>query len=80
MKLNTVAGTIHAKSATTKFVRLSSFESELEAATQAIKALRKFSNILNEMQIGSNHIKSNLYSDNLAMVNFIKGAKGPGKA
>jgi hypothetical protein len=78
-KLNTVAGAIHAKSATTKFVRLSSFESELEAATQAIKSLRKFSNILNEMQIGSNHIESNLYSDNLAMVNFIKGdgiAKG----
>jgi hypothetical protein len=76
-KLNPDAGSIHAKSQASTLVRLSSFESELEAATGAIKSLNKLATILAELGLAQH--EPLLYSDNEAMVNFVKGegmAKG----
>jgi hypothetical protein len=60
------------------FVGLSSFESELDSATGGMKTLRKLMNILEEMQVEYSE-QPVLYSDNEAMINFVKGegvAKG----
>ena len=76
-KLSPEAGAILAKTNATKFVRLSSFESELEAATGAIKTISRLSTMLSEL--GFSNKLPTLYSDNQAMVNFVKGegtAKG----
>lgn len=59
-------------------VRMSSFESELEGVTLAVKTLRRIVNILEEL--GFELIsKPKLYNDNLSMIRFVKGegvAKG----
>jgi len=59
-------------------VRMSSFESELEGVTLAVKTLKRIVNILEEL--GFELItKPKLYNDNLSMIRFVKGegvAKG----
>jgi hypothetical protein len=56
---------------------MSSFESELDAATSAIKSLSRIATVLEELGIDT--YPPLLYSDNEAMVNFVRGqgvAKG----
>jgi len=76
-RLNPASGSIHAKSTASTLVSMSSFESELDAATSAIKSLSRISTVLEELGIDT--YPPQLYSDNEAMVNFVKGqgvAKG----
>lgn len=78
IKLSPHSGSIMAKSKTTTCVVMSSFESELDGASLALKSVSRVENILKELQIEMNH-KPLLYSDNKAMIEFIKGkgiAKG----
>jgi hypothetical protein len=78
VKLSSTSGAIIAKSKTTSCVVTSSFESELDGASTALKSISRVRNILKELHIT---IKNQpiLYSDNQAMIEFIKGngiAKG----
>ena len=89
-KLNLKSGAVSAKSSATPAVNLSSFEGELEGITVNFKSLNRIINILIELNIELLYLNSeelethfNLqgqsYSDNLAMINFVKGegvAKG----
>ncbi len=50
---------------------MSSFESELDAATSAIKFLSRIATILEELGIDT--YPPQLYSDNEAMINFVRG-------
>jgi hypothetical protein len=77
-RLGNKSGGIQGKSTASHTVRLSSFESELDAATSAIKTVNRIRNILEEMNFIVKE-KPILYSDNEAMINFVKGegvAKG----
>ena len=77
-RLEEKAGAVHEKSTATQTVKLSSFGSELDAATTAIKTISRISNILKDMGFIQDGVPI-LYSDNEAMINFVKGegvAKG----
>jgi hypothetical protein len=77
-RLGQYAGGVHGKSSSSQTVRLSSFESELDAATSAMKTVNRLGNILDEMGFKLRE-KPIVYSDNEAMINFVKGegvAKG----
>jgi hypothetical protein len=77
-RLGNKSGGVYGKSTASHTVRLSSFESELDAATSAIKTVNRIRNILEEMNFIVKE-KPILYSDNEAMINFVKGdgvAKG----
>lgn len=71
-KLNPDAGAICAKSSTSLAVDLSSFEAELEGVCKGFKSISRIDNIITEMNI---LMESNitLWSDNLAMIDFVKG-------
>jgi hypothetical protein len=76
-KLNLVAGAINAKSSASTLVRMSSFTSDLEAATGAMKSLNQIATVI--MEIGIDSILPQMYSDNEAMIIFVRGegvAKG----
>jgi hypothetical protein len=79
VKLGQLAGCITAKStASGTTVRMSSFESELEKGTLAMKTIRRVANIIDEMRFIMED-KPELYNDNTAMIDFVKGdgeAKG----
>jgi hypothetical protein len=77
MKLNPLAGAISPTSHATSLVHLSSFESELDGAVELSKKAQRIKNILEELRIKFQPMM-NLYSDNEAMVEFIKG-KGVAK-
>ena len=70
-KLNSDAGAIFAKSSATQGVRLSSFESELDALVSGCKTMEYVQNLLNELQIST--AIPRIFSDNQAMINFVKG-------
>lgn len=72
VKLNEAVGAVIAKTTTSTTTHLSSFESELDAATSAVKSIERTRNILNEIGIEINKI-ANLFSDNNAMIEFVKG-------
>jgi hypothetical protein len=75
--LNEKAGAIIAKSTSSQSVFDSSFGAELDGVSSAIKTMLRVLNILTEMGFTSSSNK--IYSDNEAMINFIKGnsvAKG----
>ena len=72
IKLGESAGAIAAKSSATHTVRLSSFESELDGAFTTLKTIARISNIFQELGLDRDPV-SILYSDNQAMINFIKG-------
>lgn len=79
MKLSDRSACIVAKAtASLTSVRMSSFESELETCTLALKTFRRIVNILDEM--GFEYVgRPRLHNDNEAMINFVKGegvAKG----
>jgi hypothetical protein len=78
IKLGGDAGAIYSRSTATAGVHLSSFEAELDGVSSALKTVSRLTNILTELQ---QHFaaKAVLYSDNKAMIEFIKGegvAKG----
>jgi hypothetical protein len=77
-KLNSQSGAISAKATAGHGVMLSSFESELDGVTRAMKSMNRINNIL--FEIGIEHEKPGiLYSDNKAMIEFVHGnsvAKG----
>jgi hypothetical protein len=76
-RLGSRSGAVAAKSSAQATVKLSSFESELDGATTAIKTANRIMNILTELHIASK--RPIVYNDNLATINFIKGesvAKG----
>ena len=76
-KLHSSSGAIHASSSATVAVRLSSFEGELEAFAKGLKSTNRISNLLTELNIYFE--KPDIYSDNEAMLEFVKGngiAKG----
>jgi hypothetical protein len=78
IKLSEQSGAIVAKAKTTTCVVTSSFESELDGAASAFKGIQRIRNILQELEIPFPETQI-LYSDNKAMVDFIKGngiAKG----
>jgi len=77
VRLHPKAGAVSAKSHASRYVRLSTFESELEGLTTAVKTLKRLINVITELY--NANIKVTLESDNLAMINFVKGegvAKG----
>ncbi len=78
-KLGVNAGAINAKSTASTIVHLSSFEAELDGVTTAFKTVSRLINMLTELGfVGLTSIPM-VYSDNEAMVNFVKGqgvAKG----
>jgi hypothetical protein len=79
VKLNPNSGAIMAKSRKTNCVVTSSFEAELDGASSALKSLGRIKNILSELNINIHNHQSTLYSDNQAMIEFLKGngvAKG----
>jgi hypothetical protein len=78
VRLGENAGGVFAKSTASHTVRLSSFESELDAASSAIKTVSKLMNRIREIGF---ELKDTpiLYSDNEAMIQFVHGegvAKG----
>jgi hypothetical protein len=78
-KLGVNAGAINAKSTATTIVHLSSFEAELDGVTAAFKTVSRLINMLTELGFVGLTSTPMVYSDNEAMVNFVKGqgvAKG----
>jgi len=76
-RLNERSGAVSAKSRAQASVKLSSFESELDGTTTAIKTARRITNVLDELNLP--HKQARLRQDNQAMINFVKGnatAKG----
>ncbi len=69
-KLTLVAGTISANSSASTLVRMSSFTSELEAAIGAMKSLNRIATVIMKIVIDST--LPQLYSDNEAMIIFVK--------
>ena len=77
VRLNKNAGAVSAKAHASRYVRLSTFESELEGLYTAVKTLKRLINVISELH--DTNIKVTLESHNLAMINFVKGegvAKG----
>lgn len=72
VKMSEEAGAIYAKSGTTLSVHLSSFESELDGMTSAMKSVTRVRNILSELRLEFAAV-STVYSDNKAMLEFVKG-------
>lgn len=70
-RLNPQAGAIFSKSSATQGVRLSSFESELDALVSGCKTIEFVQNLLIELQIRTN--PPQVFADNQAMINFVKG-------
>jgi hypothetical protein len=77
-KLNEHAGAISATASATSNVYLSSFESELDGLTTALKGSSRIKNRLTEMQLEFQHLRT-IYTDNLAMKNFVIGGTGISK-
>jgi hypothetical protein len=78
-KLNPDAGAVTATSKATQVVRLASFESELDAVSTGFKKAAHTTNILTEMSILPDVTPTQAWSDNEAMINFVRGegiAKG----
>jgi hypothetical protein len=77
-KLHPEAGAVSAYTKATNVVFTSSFEAELDGVTRGMKASSRTTNILKELRMVLSAVP-HLWSDNLAMVNFVKGegvAKG----
>jgi hypothetical protein len=82
-KLNSLSGAISASVTAGQSPYLSSFECELDGITRNFKSQSRLSNILNEFDIAEIYKSMDLsdkynpkgqsYSDNEAMINFIKG-------
>jgi hypothetical protein len=70
-KLNAVAGAINAKSSATSLIKLSSFESELDAFSMAVKTVNRVANLM--MEIGYYKELPVIYTDNKAMQEFVEG-------
>jgi hypothetical protein len=76
-RLNEKSGAVSAKSTAQASVKLSSFESELDGTTSAIKTARRVSNIMDELKLQRKQAR--LRQDNKAMIEFVTGnamAKG----
>jgi hypothetical protein len=76
--LNEFAGAIFAKATASHIVSLSSFEAELDGTAKVIKSVARVANTLDDMGVDFEK-PSQIYSDNLAMIKFVKGegvAKG----
>jgi hypothetical protein len=71
-KMSDNSGSVITKSTTSQFVRLSSFEAELEACNISIKTISRLIVMLSEIGIICTHSPT-LYSDNMAMTKFVKG-------
>ena len=71
IKLNDSAGAVIAKSMISKYVRLSSFESELEALNTTIKMV-KWVKFVAEGLLGQ-PIETKIFGDNQTMINFVHG-------
>jgi hypothetical protein len=77
-RLGSKAGAVCAKSHATHTVRLSSFESELEANAQGMKTSRRLDNTTTELMFEMSE-QPVQFCDNEAMIDFVKGegeAKG----
>lgn len=70
--LNKLSGAITAKSTSSHSVFDSSFGAELDGLSSAMKTTNRLINILSEMDIQSSN--NTIYSDNEAMINFVKGS------
>ena len=78
-KLGSQCGAVTAKCSTTTSVYTSSFEAELDGVTSCMKTASRLMNILNEIGIADYGNVATMYSDNMAMIEFVKGrsmAKG----
>jgi len=73
IKLDTAAGAVLAKAKTTLGVHLSSFEAELDGMTNALKSICRVRNILTELHMKCAEAGPKVYSDNQAMLEFVKG-------
>jgi len=73
IKLNPEAGAVLAKATTTLGVHLSSFEAELDGMTNALKSICRVRNILTELRVACSKAGPKIYSDNKAMLEFVKG-------
>ena len=76
VKVNELSASIVTKAKATTNVYLSSFEAELDAYVAATKSVTRIKNILSELKVALNPI-AELYCDNLALVDFIKGNGEP---
>ena len=72
IKLNEEAGAVFSKSSAGHSVTMSTFESELDAATSAMKSLTIMSNMVEDLGLPYK-MPALLYCDNKAMVDFVKG-------
>jgi hypothetical protein len=75
MRLNELSGAICAKASATQNVPLSSCEAEFYGCADMVKNAERVSNELRDMGIEPEQ-RSELHSDNLAMINVVKGEAG----
>ena len=73
VKLHPLAGAIATTSKATIGSRLNTFESELDAATSGFKELAYIRSMFSTISYPINGKAFNLYCDNEAMVNFVRG-------
>jgi len=73
LKMHPEAGAISCRSKATTGNRLNTFESELDAATNGVKELAYLRTFLEQLHQPRSERPYNLFADNMAMVNFVKG-------
>jgi hypothetical protein len=78
-KLSRDAGAILAKAYTSNSIHLASFTSELDAVSGAVKGSARLSNVLKEI-LGKIATIPVLYSDNKAVLEFLKGNSNPSQS
>ncbi len=71
-KLNEQAGAIHAKAKTSQSTRASSFESELDALSEALKTCLYIETLLDTLNV-ARESPSTIFADNQAMIDFVNG-------
>jgi hypothetical protein len=71
-KLHPNAGAVYAKPKTSQSTRTSSFESELDALSEALKTLMYLETVLKTLGIDQSY-PSTIYADNKAMIDFVNG-------
>ena len=71
-KLHEHAGAIHAKAKTTQSTRASSFESELDALSEALKTCLYIETLLDTLNV-TREAPSTIFADNKAMIDFVNG-------
>jgi hypothetical protein len=71
-KLHPDSGAIHAKAKATSSTRMSSFESELDALSEALKTALYLETLLDTLNV-SHKSPSRIFADNKAMIDFVNG-------